>query len=282
LGQINLVEGGEAKTLSANDLVGAYGGDLTGGQLYGMIKSRDEFVTGYKKELDSLANTLANGKITITLPAGTIVPEGATMTIDGVDSTFFGSDRTFTKDTEVTVDGINGLHKLGYLLTDPVTAGGTFFTGNTAGTLNLDASIAKDPTLIASSMRTTGIDPDSTVIRGNNTMALIMSELKDTKFAFKPDTPAASDIMATVDDYFRATVSGLGIQSKEAQRQYTNIGMLVEQVDSRRQSVSGVSLDEEMANMIKFQHAYNAAARVMTTFDQMLDKIINGMGTVGR
>jgi flagellar hook-associated protein 1 FlgK len=41
-------------------------------------------------------------------------------------------------------------------------------------------------------------------------------------------------------------------------------------------------LDEEMVNMIKFQHAYNAAARAMTTFDEMLDKVINGMGIVGR
>ena len=47
-------------------------------------------------------------------------------------------------------------------------------------------------------------------------------------------------------------------------------------------SVSGVSLDEEMTDMIKFQHAYNASARMITLQDEMLDKIINGMGTVGR
>ncbi|MNC82803.1 Flagellar hook-associated protein 1 [compost metagenome] len=58
--------------------------------------------------------------------------------------------------------------------------------------------------------------------------------------------------------------------------------MVVDQVDSRRQSVSGVSIDEEMTSMIKYQHAYNAAARVMTSVDEMLDKIINGMGVVGR
>ncbi|MFD6442218.1 flagellar basal body rod C-terminal domain-containing protein, partial [Peribacillus sp. NPDC060186] len=47
-------------------------------------------------------------------------------------------------------------------------------------------------------------------------------------------------------------------------------------------SVSSVSLDEEMTDMIKFQQAYNASARMMTMMDEMLDKIINGMGTVGR
>ncbi len=52
--------------------------------------------------------------------------------------------------------------------------------------------------------------------------------------------------------------------------------------DERRQSVSAVSLDEEMTNMIQFQHAYNAAARIITMQDEIFDKIINGMGTGGR
>lgn len=56
----------------------------------------------------------------------------------------------------------------------------------------------------------------------------------------------------------------------------------MQQVDARRQSVSGVSLDEEMSNMLVFQHAYSAAARFMTTYDEMLDKLINATGTVGR
>jgi flagellar hook-associated protein 1 FlgK len=86
----------------------------------------------------------------------------------------------------------------------------------------------------------------------------------------------------TFDEFFRSFVAELGVQSQEATRQATNQQMLVDQVDSRRQAVSGVSLDEEMANMIKFQHAYNAAARALTTYDEMLDKVINGMGIVGR
>jgi flagellar hook-associated protein 1 FlgK len=49
------------------------------------------------------------------------------------------------------------------------------------------------------------------------------------------------------------------------------------QLDAKRAELSGVSLDEELANLIKFQHAYNAAAKIITTVDQMLDKIINGM-----
>lgn len=46
--------------------------------------------------------------------------------------------------------------------------------------------------------------------------------------------------------------------------------------------VAGVSLDEEMTNLIRFQHAYNAAARVITAMDEAVDTIINRMGLVGR
>ena len=56
---------------------------------------------------------------------------------------------------------------------------------------------------------------------------------------------------------------------------------LVDAVDDRRQSVAGVSLDEEMTNLIRFQRGYQASARTMTTMDEMLDTLINRTGRVG-
>ncbi|UZW67073.1 hypothetical protein OC195_04730 [Priestia flexa] len=53
-------------------------------------------------------------------------------------------------------------------------------------------------------------------------------------------------------------------------------------MEQRKQSTSSVSIDEEMSNMIQFQHAYNASARMVTMIDEMLDRIINGLGTGGR
>lgn len=61
-----------------------------------------------------------------------------------------------------------------------------------------------------------------------------------------------------------------------------NTTILRSQVENQRMSVSSVSLDEEMTNLLKFQHAYNAAARIMTTTDELLDRVINNMGLVGR
>lgn len=85
------------------------------------------------------------------------------------------------------------------------------------------------------------------------------------------------------DDFVNALVSGdLGVKSQEAQRMAENEELLVSQLGTSRKSVSGVSLDEEMTNMIKYQQAYNAAARMVTTMDEMLDVIVNQMGVVGR
>jgi flagellar hook-associated protein 1 len=106
----------------------------------------------------------------------------------------------------------------------------------------------------------------------------MFSNLKDNNTF----TTASGSTTGTVGSYLSSMVGQLGIQSQEAARQASNSDFLVEQVNSRRQSVSGVSLDEEMSNMLVFQHAYSAAARFMTTFDEMLDKLINSTGTVGR
>lgn len=87
---------------------------------------------------------------------------------------------------------------------------------------------------------------------------------------------------ASLDGYYSAMIGGLGIQAQDAKRSMQTQQALVNQLDNQRQSVSGVNIDEEMTNMIRYQKGYNAAARVMTTMDEMLDKLINGTGTVGR
>ncbi len=82
----------------------------------------------------------------------------------------------------------------------------------------------------------------------------------------------------TFDDYYKNFTARLGVDAHEAVRMTTNQGVLVDQLTNRKESISGVSLDEEMATMIQYQRAYEASARMITTLDSMLDKIINGMG----
>lgn len=76
---------------------------------------------------------------------------------------------------------------------------------------------------------------------------------------------------------YQKLVSVLGAESQSATRSVANFEASLQATENRRQSVSGVSLDEEMANLVKFQHSYNAAARLISTTDQMLDTIINRM-----
>jgi flagellar hook-associated protein 1 FlgK len=85
-----------------------------------------------------------------------------------------------------------------------------------------------------------------------------------------------------VDANYRALVVGLGVESAVATRDLTVQSVVSTQVDAARESVAGVNLDEEMTNMLSYQHAYSAAARMMTAIDEALDKLINGTGIVGR
>jgi flagellar hook-associated protein 1 FlgK len=83
------------------------------------------------------------------------------------------------------------------------------------------------------------------------------------------------------DAGYRAFVTRMGADSAAAQREEANAKALTASVDDRRQSVAGVSLDEEMTNLVRFQRAYQASARSMSTMDEMLDQLINRTGRVG-
>jgi flagellar hook-associated protein 1 len=85
----------------------------------------------------------------------------------------------------------------------------------------------------------------------------------------------------TADKLYTAFVTKVGGDLKNAQTGASNANVLLSSIDDRRQSVSGVSLDEEMTNLVRFQRGYQASARAMSTIDQMLDTLINRTGSVG-
>ncbi len=76
------------------------------------------------------------------------------------------------------------------------------------------------------------------------------------------------------DEFYNALVAKLGIESRTAKDQVENQAMIMKNLENIRQSVMGVNLDEEMANMVQFQHGYNASARVLQAINEMLDRII--------
>jgi flagellar hook-associated protein 1 len=85
----------------------------------------------------------------------------------------------------------------------------------------------------------------------------------------------------TTDSLYSTFVTRIGSMVQDSERQQASAQALVDSVDSRRQSTSGVSMDEEMTNMVRFQRAYQASARAMSTMDEMLDTLINRTGKVG-
>ncbi|OKP85824.1 flagellar biosynthesis protein FlgK [Paenibacillus helianthi] len=295
LGTQQLVQGqAVTATVDSAFLNTAYAsGDLKAGEAYGMIFSSKTYVADYKKQLDDMANTIANGEVKVTIPAGSTLPAGTTVfkdseivNADGTKTTLLAGAAVpipLTGDLKTTVKGLNGLHQLGFAMDG--STGRPFFTPSVAGeaitasNLRLNPEIAADPSLFATSLRaTTDTAGKVSVIKGNNTLALLFSNMKDNNTF----TTADGIKSGTIGSYLSSMVGQLGIQSQEATRQTSNADYLVEQVNSRRQSVSGVSLDQEMSDMLVFQHAYSAAARFMTTYDEMLDKLINSTGTVGR
>lgn len=86
----------------------------------------------------------------------------------------------------------------------------------------------------------------------------------------------------TPGEYLGSMVASIGVKSEMAMSMRQHQEVLIGHLERLRASVSGVSLDEEMANMVQFQHAYTAAARLITTVDEAIDTIINRMGLVGR
>ncbi len=85
---------------------------------------------------------------------------------------------------------------------------------------------------------------------------------------------AMIDTNTTFNDFYTSLISKIGTQGEEAGDRVQNQETLLKNLVNLRESISGVNLDEEMSNMITFQHGYNATARVIATFDKMLDTII--------
>ncbi|MDZ4724923.1 MAG: flagellar hook-associated protein FlgK [Leptospira sp.] len=92
------------------------------------------------------------------------------------------------------------------------------------------------------------------------------------------EKPVMFDYSKTTDDFYNSLISKIGTEAREANQEYTTQTELMTELENMRQSVMGVNLDEEMANMVQFQQSYNAAARMISTMNDMLDTIINRLG----
>ena len=82
----------------------------------------------------------------------------------------------------------------------------------------------------------------------------------------------------TFDDYFAERVTSVGLKGEQAQNQLATQNKIMGDLRDLRDSISGVNIDEELADIIKFQHGYNVAAKFITVQDELLDTLINRLG----
>ncbi|NJD01023.1 MAG: flagellar hook-associated protein FlgK, partial [Ruminiclostridium sp.] len=111
---------------------------------------------------------------------------------------------------------------------------------------------------------------------GDNTNALEIANLRYV--------PLLRDFNGTLssDDYYQSIILAMGNSGSDSMRIADSQEKLVKTADSSRLAITGVSMDEEMTNMMKFKFAYDASSRTLNVIDNMIETIINRMGLVGR
>jgi flagellar hook-associated protein 1 FlgK len=120
------------------------------------------------------------------------------------------------------------------------------------------------------------ISAGTSTAKGDNTIALKIANLRDLDIM----QDISGDV--SIDEYYRSVILDIGNGGSEASTVSKNQETLVQSAEAQRDAISGVSLDEEMANMIKFKYGYDGAARVLNIIDTMIETVITSMGIVGR
>lgn len=165
---------------------------------------------------------------------------------------------------------VNSMHKSGITLDG--TEGSDFFVPINPyypiqmGNIMLNPKLSNLNNIVSSS---NGSD-------GDNTIAQNIADLRHNAILGRTAS------IQNMDDFYRSIVGEVGNGGWEANGAATGQTNLVNSADNFRQSIMNVSMDEEMTNMMKYQFAYNAAARVLNVFDEMFDSIVNRLGLVGR
>jgi len=179
----------------------------------------------------------------------------STYSIVRTDTGAVVSTGTYTSGSAITVDGLS------FTISDNTgtpAAGDRFSISVTEdAAVNMAVSIT-DPNKIAASA-------SAATLPGDNTNALALAALKD----------ATTVEGVTFSDYYYGLVTDIGVASGEAKGNMAAQDKVVEQLEMARESLSGVSLEEEAVNLIKLQRAYEAAAQVLKTADSMYDTLVN-------
>lgn len=152
---------------------------------------------------------------------------------------------------------VNTAHAAGYAQ-DGVTTGTPFFTGTSAISLAIDASVVGNPGLLAAATATGSIGD------GRNAQAVA-------------DLQQALSMSGGSEDYsafLNGIITNVGVAARDAEWRATSQDAQLAHLNAMRQSASGVNIDEEMVSMVQYQRGYEAAARIIKAIDEMLDSLL--------
>lgn len=180
------------------------------------------------------------------------------------------------------VEEFNAVHQTGYTMPDgsnPSQTGINFFevpagglADVTAKNFSLSTEVLDNVLNIAASDVLIDLSQANSQ-QGNNKIALKL-------FGLTTSTELAS--VGNFENFLNSVIVEVAIESSHCINMTMSQKCICENLENRRQSISGVSMDEEMVQMITYQHSYSAASRMITAIDEALDVLINGTGRVGR
>lgn len=153
-------------------------------------------------------------------------------------------------------DQVNSIHSTGYTIDNPPQTGINFFLVTDSGKLVINSEILDDPYKIA-------VSSDGT--NGNGDLAISISNIANKKVINN----------LTISEAYSSIISGIGNNKQSADNMAATDKLVLEQLELQKASYSGVSIDEEMSNVIKFQRSYDASAKLIRVADEMLETILN-------
>ena len=155
------------------------------------------------------------------------------------------------------IDEVNALHTAGFALDG--STGRAFFLGSSAADIRVNQALLDDP----SSLQVSG----SATARGDNRVAKALSQLGNQ--------PIAALNGQTLGNAYNRIVGRLGEDLSSVNQQLADQKVVAELLKGQRDSVSGVSIDEEMADLTRFQRGYQASAKLINTIDEMMDTTLS-------
>jgi flagellar hook-associated protein 1 FlgK len=223
-----------------------------GGQLLVSGSAAQDTLQAYDAGGGQLLIRTAASSTDLSLAGGSI--QGA---IDARDTTI-GSLRTgLNQLASQLISQVNTAYRGGYDLHG--NTGADFFTGANAADINVNPALVSDPSTLQASGQSGAA--------GDGQIALSLAQLANTKLAGLGNQ--------TFSGNYNGVVSALGFSLATANNQLSDQQAVQNMLLNQRTAVSGVSIDEEMTNLVKFQRAFQASAHLMSTIDQMLSDVVN-------